>query len=140
LTEQSLLRFENVTEAFLRSLDILAFHVSLLDERTPTLIQALQILALLESMRKQQRAVLVHCFGGRGRTGTILHLYYLAQGWTWEETAGRLSATRLSCLRINEQQRAFLAAFQSWQTRIGYHYPTVEFPAGYHIPPLREFE
>jgi len=111
LTEHSLLTFKEITPALLAELDMAYAHVPIPDQHPPTFEQAAQILRLIEAMRQQQRPLFVHCHAGVGRTGTILHLYYLAQGFSWEQTKAKIRATRVQCLLLADEQLAFLRAY-----------------------------
>ena len=66
---------------------------------------------LRKVMATQQRPLLIHCHAGVGRTGTILHLYYLAQGRSWDEAKAKIRATRVQCLLLADEQIAFLRAY-----------------------------
>ncbi len=111
LTEHSLLTFHEITPTLLADLDITYLHVPIPDQHPPTPDQAEQILHLINMMTLQQRPIFVHCHAGVGRTGTILHLYYLAQGRSWDETKAKIRATRVQCLLLAEEQLAFLRAY-----------------------------
>ena len=111
LTEHSLLTFREITPALLNELDITYLHVPIPDQHPPTSEQAQHILHLIKTMAAQQRPLLIHCHAGVGRTGTILHLYYLAQGRSWDETKAKIRATRVQCLLLADEQLAFLRAY-----------------------------
>ena len=110
LTEHSLLMFREITPTLLADLDITYLHVPIPDQHPPTADQAQQILHQITMMTAQHRPVFVHCHAGVGRTGTILHLYYLAQGLSWNETKAKIRATRVQCLLLAEEQLVFLRA------------------------------
>ena len=111
LTEQSLLMFREITPTLLAELDITYLHIPIPDQRPPAAEQAQHILQLIETMTTQQRPLLIHCHAGVGRTGTILHLYYLAQGCSWGETKAKIRATRVQCLLLADEQLAFLRTY-----------------------------
>jgi atypical dual specificity phosphatase len=111
LTEHSLLTFRAITPELLAELDITYLHVPIPDQHPPTSDQAQHILHLIKTMAAQQRPLLIHCHAGVGRTGTILHLYYLAQGRSWEETKAKIRATRVQCLLLADEQLTFLRAY-----------------------------
>jgi protein-tyrosine phosphatase len=116
LTEHSLLTFREITPALLNELDITYLHVPIPDQHPPTSEQAQHILHLIKTMAAQQRPLLIHCHAGVGRTGTILHLYYLAQGRSWDETKAKIRATRVQCLLLADEQLAFLRAYTTTST------------------------
>jgi predicted protein tyrosine phosphatase len=111
LTEHPLLAFREIPPALLAGLDITYLHVPIPDQHPPTFEQAQHILHLIKTMATQQRPLLIHCHAGVGRTGTILHLYYLAQGRSWDETKAKIRATRVQCLLLADEQIAFLRAY-----------------------------
>lgn len=111
LTEHSLLEFHEISHSLLAALDMIYTHEPVPDQHPPTLKQAQRIIRFISEMITQQRPLFIHCHAGGGRTGTILHLYYLAQGLSWEETRVRIRATRIECLLLSEKQLTFLQAW-----------------------------
>lgn len=111
LTESSIFETLTLPPALLHTLDISYQHVPIRDFYPPTLEQADEILHILDTMHTQNRATLVHCLAGIERTGTVLHLYYVAQGFSLAETRELIEATRPQCLTITKRQRLFLDQF-----------------------------
>lgn len=111
LTEQPLTAFKGVTPDAFGALDITYLHVPLPDHHPPTLEQAHVILRFIELMRERQRAVFVHCHAGVGRTGTILHLYYLAHGMSLEAAREQVRRRRPQSMLLSDKQRAFLSDY-----------------------------
>jgi protein-tyrosine phosphatase len=50
-----------------------------------------------------------------GRTGTILHAYFLGQGLSLAEAKARVKARRIHCTLLSQEQETFLAAFAKEQ-------------------------
>ena len=111
LTEQPLTLFKGITPDAFGALDITYLHVPVPDHHPPTLEQAHVILRFIELMRERQRAVFVHCHAGAGRTGTILHLYYLERGLSLEAAREQVRRRRPQSTLLSEKQRAFLSDY-----------------------------
>jgi atypical dual specificity phosphatase len=81
LREQGIRAIVSLTERSLRQeklllhrLDPLGFtyrHIPLVGETAPSQAQVDEFVAFVDGMLEQGRAVLVHCRGGYGRTGTM---------------------------------------------------------------------
>ena len=113
LTEQPLTAFKSIRPDSFGALDITYLHMPIPDHHAPTHEQAHVILRFIELMRERRRAVFVHCHAGVGRTGTILHLYYLAQGLSLEAAREQVRRRRPQSTLLSEAQRAFLSEFAS---------------------------
>ncbi len=111
LTERPITAFHEITPKLLESFDISYLHVPIPDQFPPNLDQARIILRFIEGMKSLGRPVFVHCQAGVGRTGTVLHLYYLMQGLSYEEAAARVRAKRIQCILLSDLQVDFLKEF-----------------------------
>ena len=60
-------------------------HIPVVDETAPTQTQVDEFVAFVDEMLDQGQAVLAHCRGGYGRTGTMLACYLVSRGWGAEE-------------------------------------------------------
>jgi hypothetical protein len=89
LSIQSITASVEITPELLLGLDIYVHHVPIPDNYPPTLDQANGLLRFLSEMRRQDRPVLIHCDTGVQRTGTVLQLYYIAQGLTYETASAQ---------------------------------------------------
>lgn len=103
LTEFSLRR----EKLLLHQLDPLRFvyhHIPVVDETAPSQEQVNEFIGFVNDMLNQERAVLVHCRGGYGRTGTMLACYLVSRGWEAEKAITRcaLDVQARSCLRSSE--------------------------------------
>lgn len=114
LTEQPLTALREITPDLLTGLDLTYFHIPIPDQYPPTREQAQQILGIVAQMEAQARPLLVHCHAGIGRTGTILHLYYIAQGRSFEEAQAEIRAKRKQCLLLSDVQQEFVQSYRLW--------------------------
>ncbi len=111
LTERPITAFHEIPPDLLEGLDIEYLHVPVPDQFPPSLEQARLILKFIDAMKTQGRPVFVHCQAGVGRTGTILHLYYITQGYTFEEADAKVRAKRVQCILLTDLQVDFLKEF-----------------------------
>jgi atypical dual specificity phosphatase len=111
LTERPITAFHEITPDLLASFDITYLHVPVPDQFPPNLDQARIILDFISQMTSQGRPLFVHCQAGIGRTGTVLHLYYIAQGLMFEEAVARVRSKRIQCILLTDLQVEFLKEF-----------------------------
>ena len=111
LTERPITAFHEITPALLASFDIAYLHVPVPDQFPPNLDQARRILDFIHQMDQQGHPLFVHCQAGIGRTGTVLHLYYLAQGLTFAEAEAKVRSKRIQCILLTDLQVEFLKEF-----------------------------
>lgn len=115
LTERPLHRYRSITPELLEQLDIRYFHVPIADQAAPTMEQAEEILQIIAAMKAEQRPLLFHCQAGIGRTGTVLRMYYLAQGLDMAAAKDRVREVRRPCILLSQPQEDFLTAFAARQ-------------------------
>ena len=111
LTERPITAFHEISPELLASFDITYLHVPVPDQFPPNLEQARKILDFINEMKSQGRPVFVHCQAGVGRTGSVLHLYYIAQGLTFEEAGAKVRSKRIQCILLSDLQVDFLKEF-----------------------------
>ncbi|NWF68964.1 MAG: dual specificity protein phosphatase family protein [Chloroflexi bacterium] len=115
LTEKPLTANRDITFELIDGLQLACFHLPVRDFYPPALRQVADMMRLIEQMRAQQKPVFLHCYAGIGRTGTMLHAYFLNKGLGLEEAKQRVLATRPDARygELSDVQRAFLEAFAS---------------------------
>ncbi len=111
LTERSLIDLSDITQFLFNELDIIYFHVPIQDHYPPTIKQAKKILKFIEQMKAQKRMVFIHCHAGIGRTGTLLHAYFLGQGLSLQESQSKIKQQRIECILLSNKQKIFLKQF-----------------------------
>jgi protein-tyrosine phosphatase len=64
-------------------------------------------------MKAQGKPILLHCHAGSGRTGTMLHAYYLAEGLDLAEAKIKVRTRKPSSqfFMLSDAQKAFLETF-----------------------------
>jgi atypical dual specificity phosphatase len=110
LRERSLTALRDITPKLLQKLDIQYLHVPVVDFEPPDEQQVLDVKIFIDEMRARRKPVYLHCYAGIGRTGTLLHGYYLLKGMSLEEAKAKVLATRpAACFdELSDTQRAFL--------------------------------
>ena len=62
-------------------------------------------------MERKKQPLLVHCKEGIGRTGTLLHLYFISRGFSLQEAKHLLLEKRPQCLLLKESQQNSLLEY-----------------------------
>ena len=113
LTERPITAQAGVTPELLSELDITPLHVSIDDFGAPDNQQVMDAMNFIEQMQAANKPVLIHCKVGQGRTGTLLHAYYLNKGWSLNDTREQVWAKRPLCdfNNLSREQQTFLHDF-----------------------------
>ena len=106
-----------ITPETFGELDIIYQHAPIPDGFPPDLDTAQKTMEFIDQMAKQRRATLIHCAHGVGRTGTMLHYYYLAHGFDLAQAKEKVKSRRAvsQYIFLSEQQRIFLTNFAASQ-------------------------
>jgi atypical dual specificity phosphatase len=93
------------------------FHEPIPDSFPPDMEAAQRIIQHIDDMHGENRTVYVHCHAGIGRTGTVLHLYYLTHGLNLNQAKVAVRRGRMVCsfLNLTGAQQTFLTDFASKQ-------------------------
>jgi atypical dual specificity phosphatase len=117
LTERSLIGLSDITAALLQELDLTYLHAPIRDHYPPDHAQARHILQFIEQMKAEKRLTFIHCHAGVGRTGTILHAYFIGQGLSLANAKARVKARRIQCMLLSPEQEDFLSEFAQTQKK-----------------------
>jgi len=115
LTERSITAQSGISAELLNELEITPLHIPINDFGVPDNEQVAGTLNFIEQMKAENKPVLVHCKVGQGRTGTLLHAYYLNKGWSLIDAQERVFEKRPLCdfNNLSEEQQAFLHDYAS---------------------------
>lgn len=119
LTEFSLRR----EKLLLHQLDPLGFvyhHIPVVDETAPSQEQVDEFIRFVNEMLNLGRAVLVHCRGGYGRTGTMLACYLVSRGWEAEKAIAEVRARRPGSI-VPQVQRECIVEYAERVQRDKFH-------------------
>jgi len=113
LTENAIIGRMDITANAIDRLDITYLHQAIPDGFPPEFGQAESILDFIDRMAAQKRPTFIHCHAGIGRTGTMLHAYFLARGYDLKQAENRVKLHRPACAfsGLSDSQRAFLLDF-----------------------------
>jgi atypical dual specificity phosphatase len=110
LTEHPLILQREITLNVLTEIGLLNIHAPVQDYHPPDVATVERVTEFVERRRAAQEPVLVHCHAGIGRTGTMLHAYYLMQGMSLAAAQAKVKATKPTSqfIMLSASQRAFL--------------------------------
>jgi atypical dual specificity phosphatase len=113
LTEYPLTVQKELTPQVLTEIGLTCLHVPIVDQHPPDMATVRETAHFVNQMKAQGQPVLLHCQAGVGRTGTMLHAYYLAQGLSLDEAKAKVKAGKPTCqfIMLSETQKDFLEDF-----------------------------
>ena len=111
LTSHPLTVSREITPLLFDELGMIYYHSPIRDHYPPSHKQARKILQFIEQQKAQSRKIFIHCHAGVGRTGTMLHAYFLGQSLSLSEAKSRVKSTRVACTLLSPSQWAFLRRF-----------------------------
>jgi Polymorphic toxin system, DSP-PTPase phosphatase len=104
-------------------LEVSAVRISLRDQESPAPEAMKAVLDAIDRSLASDRPVYVHCWGGRGRTGTAGGCYRVRRGWSGIEGLKRLGELRQGASNGHlpspktEAQRQFVLSWEEWDRR-----------------------
>ncbi len=110
LTERPLTVQGAITPPLLAEMGLTCLHAPIVDQYPPDIATMRKTVQFVKRMKAQGQPVLLHCHAGIGRTGTMLHVYYLAEGLSLEEAKAKVKAGKFTShlIMLSEAQKAFL--------------------------------
>jgi len=87
---------------------LMLVHVPVQDFDAPRPEQFEKCLAVIESAKQSDMGVNVHCQAGRGRTGTVLAVYFISKGMTARDAIAHVRYIRPGSIETPEQEQAVL--------------------------------
>lgn len=74
------------------------------DDGVPTSEQVAQLVSFIDMQFSQNRAVAIHCKGGKGRTGTLLAAYLISKGASYDEAMNKIDSAQPNAIRKSFQK------------------------------------
>ncbi len=118
LTEKPITAQRGVSDDIGERLDMTLKHIAIDDFFPPTFEQAEEAVAFIDQMASQGKPVLVHCFAGQGRTGCVLHAYFLLKGYSLPDAKYEVILKRAICNfdGLSDVQKTFIEDFSQGRT------------------------
>ncbi|MCX7666698.1 MAG: dual specificity protein phosphatase family protein [Gemmataceae bacterium] len=85
---------------------LMSVHIPIPDMEAPTTQQFRQALSVIEKAHQSKMGVCVHCWAGRGRTGTILAGYFVSQGLSPKQAITKVRQLRPGSIEVSSQEQA----------------------------------
>jgi hypothetical protein len=118
LTERPITAQRSVSDSVGERLGMTLKHIAIDDFYPPTPEQAEEAVAFIDQMAAEGKPAVVHCFAGQGRTGCVLHAYYLLRGYSLPDAKYEVTLKRAICdfNGLSNEQKAFIEEFAQGRT------------------------
>ncbi len=80
------------------------FHLPIPDFTAPSLAQLKRMVSFITSMNEKYKPVLVHCYAGIGRTGTVLTAYLISRGMNVDNALKKVRSRIPGAVQTSEQE------------------------------------
>jgi atypical dual specificity phosphatase len=87
---------------------LFSIHSPIEDMQAPSQTQIDQAVAAIEKAHANKLGVAIHCTAGKGRTGTMLACWFVAQGLTPRDAITRVRRLRPGSVETEEQENAIV--------------------------------
>ena len=78
-------------------------HMPIVDFTAPSIEELRRAVAIIEKARRAGEAILVHCYMGLGRTGTVIGAYLVSRGWDTGEAVDYIRRLRPGSIQTESQ-------------------------------------
>lgn len=95
---------ETLNKALIKEYNIEYFHLPIKDFTPPEIEQIIQFITFVDKCIKNNKPVLVHCWAGIGRTGTMLAAYFISKGYTADKAIRHVRNVRFGSIETREQE------------------------------------
>lgn len=102
-----------LAEEALAGFNFAVLHLPIPDFQAPSMQQFDQFVAFVDEHLNQGGRVLVHCWAGRGRTGTALAGYFISEGLTALESVDLVRQLRPGSIESGDQMQA-ISNYEQW--------------------------
>lgn len=102
----SLEQLDQEIASFIDELGIKRFYFPIEDGSAPSVDELMKITDLL--MKLEEKKVLIHCYAGCGRTGTVLAAYMIRKGMSAEEAISYIRSMRPCSIETRGQELSLI--------------------------------